>query len=199
MGWFAPAAAAISGGSGILSSIFSYNTARDANQANILENAKQMQFQERMSSSAYQRATADMRAAGINPMLAADQGGASSPSGAAATIEPTPSPIEGLGSSSIDVMRMLQDVSESDSRKNLNNNLADKALADAGLARTSAGRGAASEYIEQLKLKLMQRFLGTADKFHKYLSSPKDRNKTFMGNPNNSEGRIPGSYLDILP
>lgn len=43
---------------------------------------KQMDFQKEMSSTAYQRATQDMRQAGINPMLAFSQGGASTPSGA---------------------------------------------------------------------------------------------------------------------
>ena len=81
--------------------------AKKSNEAQVALSREQMAFQERMSNTAYQRATADMREANLNPMLAYMKGGASSPPGAQPQIKNV---LEPFANSALNIARQYQEV-----------------------------------------------------------------------------------------
>lgn len=71
---------------------------------NSAEAQKNRDWQEMMSNTAYQRAMADMKAAGLNPILAANLGGASTPGGAVGTISGASMGLQGASAASISAL-----------------------------------------------------------------------------------------------
>lgn len=80
----------ISAGIGAASSLIGGNSQNNANSAQAAANRdfqaaqskQQMDFQERMRATQYQTTVADLKASGLNPMLAYTNGGAGTPAGA---------------------------------------------------------------------------------------------------------------------
>lgn len=75
------------GGNPMVKLLGGFLGARNQRRAQISSAREQMKFQKMMSDTAYQRTMADMKKAGINPVMVSKLGGASTPSGAQAKME----------------------------------------------------------------------------------------------------------------
>ncbi len=121
----------ISSGIGGLASLFGGSSARSQARDEALRNR---QFQERMSSTAHQREVADLKAAGLNPILSATGGrGASSPGGAMAPITDIVTPAV---NTALAARRQSAEIALLGSRKKLTDNQADAIEGIAGFGET---------------------------------------------------------------
>lgn len=159
--------------------IASQNTAFNAAEAdkarifNAAQAGEQRDWAERLSGSAYQRAIGDMKAAGLNPMLAYSQGGASTPGGASASGQAATAaanPVIGnknlaAVSSAGAAAQVAQTMAQTENtRAQTENTKADTALKTADLPRMQLGADLTKEqigYVKNQAREMMERVYGT--------------------------------------
>lgn len=126
----------IAAGGAIVGGLLSKSGQSSANKTNIALSDKQINFQKKMSKTAHQREVKDLIKAGLNPILSAGGGGASTPPGSLPEVS---NENEALASSAKQLAREIAEIKNIKEQSKAYGAQTVKTLADANLINNTMG------------------------------------------------------------
>lgn len=146
---FPLAAALIPAAAGLVGSVLS-------NQASSAQAQRQMDFQANQSGTAHQREVADLKAAGLNPMLSTMGNGASSPQGAQGSVNDLGAGIQNGISSGIAIRAQNKEFEKADAGIANTNADTDNKISSAGLISAQTAQTAADTRQKAVNTKIAE-------------------------------------------
>lgn len=156
-------AALIGVGGNLLGGLMGSSAQKKANKTNLELQQRQLSWQEKMANSEWQRGIADMKAAGMNPMLAFSQGGASTPNVSAATAQPVDALARSVSSAGEKAAQTIA-LQQQQANTKLILEQARKAGSEADVAAVTAANAANRQHYEIEEIK--KRIEGIISSFH---------------------------------